>query len=441
MSDLRDIPQVDKIIKNEAFSGFDINLVTLLARQILNEVRAKILNENANFALQEIIDLILNEYHKFNESSLQRVLNLTGVTIHTNLARSVIDKEILSRATPVITGYSNLEYDLKTGSRGNRYDYIGEMIARAFGFDDAIVVNNNASAVFLVLNTFAKGREVVVSRGELVEIGGSFRVPEVMANAGCFLKEVGTTNKTKLKDYEEAISENTAMLVKVHRSNFDIVGFSEEVTANELSKLACEQNLIDYFDLGSGFYGNLPFNLDKNEPDLKNLKDVSLVSFSGDKLLGAVQCGIIVGKKELIAKLRKNQILRMLRVDKVIISLLAESMKAYLNKEFELITTQKLLHKSIKELENLANFINKNLKTPLEIVQTSTFVGGGAMPNKKIPSMALAVSGDAVLNEQKFRQKKVIGRIENDKFLLDLRTLLDEDVNELIKIINETEEK
>jgi len=166
LSDLRDIPQVDKIIKNEAFLGFDINLVTLLARQVLNEVRAKILNENANFELQKIIDLISNEYHKFNESSLQRVLNLTGVTIHTNLARSVIDKEILSRATPVITGYSNLEYNLKTGSRGNRYDYIGEMIARAFGFEDAIVVNNNASAVFLVLNTFAKGKEVVVSKKE-----------------------------------------------------------------------------------------------------------------------------------------------------------------------------------------------------------------------------------------------------------------------------------
>ena len=292
-----------------------------------------------------------------------------------------------------------------------------------------------------MLNTFAKGREVVVSRGELVEIGGSFRVPEVMANAGCILKEVGTTNKTRLRDYEEAISDETAMLVKVHRSNFDIVGFSEETTANELIELASRQNLIDYFDLGSGFYGNLPFNLDKNEPDLKNLKDVSLVSFSGDKLLGAVQCGIIVGKKELIAKLRKNQLLRMLRVDKVIISLLAESIKAYLNKEFELITTQKLLHKSVKELEGLANFINKNLKTPLEIVRTSTFVGGGAMPNKKLPSVALALSGDANLNELKFRQKKVIGRIENDKFMLDLRSLLDEDVETLIKIINETEEK
>ena len=198
MNNLRNIPQVDKIIKNEAFSGLDTSLVTMLARQILDEVRAKILNENASFSGEEIINLILDEYYKFNEASLQRVLNLTGVTIHTNLARSVIDKEILKRATPVITGYSNLEYNLKTGSRGNRYDYVGSLIARAFGFEDAIVVNNNASAVFLVLNTFAKGREVVVSRGELVEIGGSFRVPEVVANAGCILKEVGATNNSRL---------------------------------------------------------------------------------------------------------------------------------------------------------------------------------------------------------------------------------------------------
>ena len=441
MNDLRNIPQVDKIIKNEAFLGLDTSLVTMLARQILDEIRAKILNENASFSGEDIINLILDEYDKFNEASLQRVLNLTGVAIHTNLARSVIDKEILSRATPVITGYSNLEYNLKTGSRGNRYDYVGSLIARAFGFEDAIVVNNNASAVFLVLNTFAKGREVIVSRGELVEIGGSFRVPEVMANAGCILKEVGTTNKTRLKDYEEAISEETAMLVKVHRSNFDIVGFSEETTANELSELASRRNLIDYFDLGSGFYGNLPFNLDKNEPDLKNLKDVSLVSFSGDKLFGSVQCGIILGKKGLIAKLKKNQLLRMLRVDKVIISLLAESVKAYANREFELITTVKQLYKSVDELENTANFINSQLKTPLEIVRTTTFVGGGTMPNKRIPSLALAVKGNANENEAKFRKNLVIGRIEEGKFLLDLRSVLDADVENLIEKINETDEK
>ena len=413
----------------------------MLARQILDEIRAKILNENASFSGDEIINLILDEYYKFNEASLQRVLNLTGVTIHTNLARSVIDKEILKRATPVITGYSNLEYNLKTGSRGNRYDYVGSLIARAFGFEDAIVVNNNASAVFSVLNTFAKGREVVVSRGELVEIGGSFRVPEVMANSGAILREVGTTNKTNLRDYEDAINENSKLILKVHRSNFDIVGFSEDVAMQGLSALAREQNLIDYFDLGGGFYGELPYGLERNEPNLKNLKDASLVSFSGDKLFGSVQCGIILGKRELIAKLKKNQLLRMLRVDKVIISLLAQSVKAYANREFELITTVKQLYKSVDELEKTANFINSQLKTPLEIVRTMTFVGGGTMPNKRIPSLALAVKGNANENEAKFRKNLVIGRIEEGKFLLDLRSVLDADVQNLIEKINETDEK
>ena len=318
---------------------------------------------------------------------------------------------------------------------------MGGLLAELFGFEDAVVVNNNASAVFLVLNTFSKGGEAIISRGELVEIGGSFRVPEVMANSGAILREVGTTNKTNLRDYEEAINENSKLILKVHRSNFDIVGFSEDVPMPDLSALARERNLIDYFDLGGGFYGELPYGLERNEPNLKNLKDASLVSFSGDKLFGSVQCGIILGKKGLIAKLKKNQLLRMLRVDKVIISLLAESIKAYANREFELITTVKQLYKSVEELENTANFINSRLKTPLEIVRTTTFVGGGTMPNKRIPSLALAVKGNANENEAKFRKNLVIGRIEEGKFLLDLRSVLDADVQNLIEKINETDEK
>lgn len=341
----------------------------------------------------------------------------------------------------MITGYSNLEYSVEKGGRSNRYDYVGGLLAELFGFEDAIVVNNNASAVFLVLNTFSKGGEAIISRGELVEIGGSFRVPEVMANSGAILREVGTTNKTNLHDYEEAINENSKLILKVHRSNFDIVGFSEDTAMPDLSALAKEQNLIDYFDLGSGFYGELPYGLERNEPNLKNLKEASLVSFSGDKLFGSVQCGIILGKKGLIAKLKKNQLLRMLRVDKVIISLLAESIKAYANREFRLITTVKQLYKSVDELENTANFINSRLKTPLEIVRTTTFVGGGTMPNKRIPSLALAVKGNANENEAKFRKNLVIGRIEEGKFLLDLRSVLDADVQNLIEKINETDEK
>ncbi|WP_314978895.1 L-seryl-tRNA(Sec) selenium transferase [Campylobacter rectus] len=441
MNELRKLPQIDKFIKNERFSGLDISLLTKVARAELESLRAQILGGQNCPGLDAIVQNTLARYEKASNLSLRNLINATGVIIHTNLGRSAIDPEILRRAQPVITGYSNLEYSVEKGGRSNRYDYVGGLLAELFGFEDAAIVNNNASAVFLVLNTFSKGGEAIISRGELVEIGGSFRVPEVMANSGAILREVGTTNKTNLRDYEDAINENSKLILKVHRSNFDIVGFSEDVAMPDLSALARERNLIDYFDLGGGFYGELPYGLERNEPNLKNLKDASLVSFSGDKLFGSVQCGIILGKKGLIAKLKKNQLLRMLRVDKVIISLLAESVKAYANREFEFITTVKQLYKSVEELENTANFINSRLKTPLEIVRTTTFVGGGTMPNKRIPSVALAVKGNANENEAKFRKNLVIGRIEEGKFLLDLRSVLDADVQNLIEKINETDEK
>ena len=441
MNELRKLPQIDKFIKNERFFGLDTSLLTKVARAELESLRAQILGGKNCPELDVIVQNTFARYEKASNLSLRSLINATGVIIHTNLGRSAIDPEILRRAQSVITGYSNLEYSVEKGGRSNRYDYVGGLLAELFGFEDAVVVNNNASAVFLVLNTFSKGGEAIISRGELVEIGGSFRVPEVMANSGAILREVGTTNKTNLRDYEDAINENSKLILKVHRSNFDIVGFSEDVAMPDLSALARERNLIDYFDLGGGFYGELPYGLERNEPNLKNLKDASLVSFSGDKLFGSVQCGIILGKRELIAKLKKNQLLRMLRVDKVIISLLAESIKAYANREFELITTVKQLYKSVDELENTANFINSRLKTPLEVVRTTTFVGGGTMPNKRIPSVALAVKGNANENEAKFRKNLVIGRIEEGKFLLDLRSVLDADVQNLIEKINETDEK
>ena len=441
MNELRKLPQIDKFIKNERFFGLDTSLLTKVARAELESLRAQILGGQNCPGLDAIVQNTLERYEKASNLSLRSLINATGVIIHTNLGRSAIDPEILRRAAPVITGYSNLEYSVEKGGRSNRYDYVGGLLAELFGFEDAVIVNNNASAVFLVLHTFSKGGEAIISRGELVEIGGSFRVPEVMANSGAILREVGTTNKTNLRDYEDAINENSKLILKVHRSNFDIVGFSEDVAMQDLSSLARERNLIDYFDLGGGFYGELPYGLERNEPNLKNLKEASLVSFSGDKLFGSVQCGIILGKREFIAKLKKNQLLRMLRVDKVIISLLAESVKAYANREFELITTVKQLYKSVEELENTANFINSQLKTPLEVVRTTTYVGGGTMPNKRIPSVALAVKGNANENEAKFRKNLVIGRIEEGKFLLDLRSVLDADVQNLVEKINETDEK
>ncbi|MGP1485547.1 MAG: L-seryl-tRNA(Sec) selenium transferase [Campylobacter sp.] len=443
MSEFRKIPQIDKIVKNSAFIGLQTHLVTKFARAQIDDLRSKISNGDSCPSEDEIIKNILKTYENFNKKTLQSVINATGVILHTNLGRSVISDEILRRASNIITGYSNLEYSLETGSRSNRYDYVGSLAAELFGFEDAIVVNNNASAVFLVLNTFASGGETVVSRGELVEIGGNFRVPEVMVNSGTILKEVGTTNKTNLQDYENAINENTKMLVKIHRSNFEMIGFTKQVKIDEISRLAKQKGLIDYYDLGSGFFGDLPFGLSDKEDSLNVLSKigVSLVSLSGDKLLGSVQCGIILGKKELINKLKKNQLLRMLRLDKVIISLLIQSLNAYANGEFELISTLKMLKTSQDELKKMAQKINMSLKNPLKIVQTSTFVGGGAMPNKQIPSIALVIQGDANVMEEEFRNENVIGRIENDKFLLDLRSVLQKDVEKLIKVINKLDKK
>ncbi|MBE2984056.1 L-seryl-tRNA(Sec) selenium transferase [Campylobacter sp. RM9344] len=435
----QNLPQVDKILNLERFHDAVKPILSEISREILNEQRELLRQTSSCLSKDEIIEKIAQKYREYEQTGFVGVINATGVVIHTNLGRSVIDEQIYDRAKELVCSYSSLEYNLNLGQRGNRYDHISRLLSALFNSEDALIVNNNASAVFLVLNTFAKGGETVVSRGELVEIGGSFRVPDVMSASGTSLKEIGTTNKTKLSDYENALNENTKMLLKVHRSNFDIVGFSEDVGIDEIARLAREKNLLDYYDLGSGYVGELPYNLGKNEPNVSKVlqSGVSLVSFSGDKLFGSVQCGVILGKKELIAKLRKNQLLRMLRVDKVIISLLCESIKAYINKEFTLIPTVNQLYKSTHELEILANVINKSLKKELEIYHTSTFVGGGTMPNKNIPSVALCFEGDAMQNEARFRAKRVIGRIENDKFILDLRSVLDKDVNRLIKIINE----
>lgn len=323
----QNLPQIDKILNLERFKDAIKPVLGEISRDILKEQRELLKLGQNSLSKESIIEKIAQKYEQYKAGELAPLINATGVSIHTNLGRSVIDERIYERAKEIICSYSNLEYNLLSGSRGNRYDYSAGLLSTLFGSEDALIVNNNASAVFLVLNTFARGGETIVSRGELVEIGGSFRVPEVMSASGTSLKEIGTTNKTRLGDYENAINENTKMLLKVHRSNFDVVGFSEDVGIGEISNLAKSKGLLDYYDLGSGHIGDLPYNLDKDEPSVSKIlqSGSSLVSFSGDKLFGSVQCGIILGKKELIAKLRKNQLLRMLRVDKVIISLLCES--------------------------------------------------------------------------------------------------------------------
>lgn len=443
MADFSSLPQIDKIINLQCFKNAPKPVIARIARDIINEQRELLIQEKNALNKEQIIAKITSEYENFKRKSLQRVINASGIVLHTNLGRSVIDKSIYERAKSVICGYSNLEYDLQTGARSNRYDYSGALLSALFGCEDALIVNNNAAAVFLVLNTFAKNAQVIVSRGELVEIGGGFRIPEVMNASGAILNEIGTTNKTRLSDYENAINENTKMLLKVHRSNFQIQGFSSEVSINELANLGKKHEILSYYDLGSGAFSSLNWGLERIQASTTKLlfSGVDLLSFSGDKLFGSVQAGIILANKNLIARLRSNQLLRMLRADKITLSLLCQSVMAYLKNENHLITTQKLINKSLNELESLANALisglNENAKKRVKIIKTSTFVGGGSLPNKQIPSIALKLSGNAKSLQAQFRAKNIIGRIENECFLLDLRALLDDDISALNLALNE----
>jgi L-seryl-tRNA(Ser) seleniumtransferase len=441
MNLFRQIPKVDKLLKNKNLQDIPENVLLYSIHSVLDELREKIKNNQIDKIDEEkIINDIVKKANDILSPSLINVINATGVTIHTNLGRSLIDEEIFNAAKKVSTHYCNLEYDLSKGKRGDRYHHSAKHLSFLFGCEDALIVNNNAAAVFLILNTFAKEKEVVVSRGELVEIGGSFRVPEVMKASGAKLVEVGTTNKTKLKDYEEAINENTAMLMKVHKSNYTIEGFTEEVYIDEIIELSRKYNLLDYYDLGSAYIPKLPYGLSNTEPSIGEIMKLSpsLISFSGDKLFGGVQAGIILGKKELINKLKKNQILRMFRVDKITLSLIQATTLAYIKKEYEKIPTLGQIFISIDVLKQKAKKILS--LTPglrANIKESKTYVGGGTMPNKAIPTVIIEIEGNAVNWERKFREKLVIGRIENERFVLDMRTIQDDEIEKLANIINE----
>src|SRR5574344_2401349 len=398
---LKSIPKVDKFITNKAFEGLSKTLITKITKEVLENLRVEILNKKIDsFDEQTLISNVLRKYENLIQSSLKPVINATGIIVHSNLGRSLLDESLFKNAITIATSYNNLEYSLEEGKRGERYEHITKSLQALTSCEDALVVNNNASAVFLILNTFCKNKEAVLSRGELVEIGGSFRVPEVMTQSGAILKEIGTTNKTHLRDYENAINENTAMLMKVHKSNYSIEGFFSEVSFEDISKIAQKNGLIDYFDMGSGHIYDLPFNLSKDEPSILELmkSNPSLLSFSGDKLLGSVQAGIIVGKKEL---------------DK--------------------IPTLKMLNTKLEILEqranNLKNSIDKFIKC--EVIKSFTMVGGGTTPNKKIPTFALSLEYKNLKAneiEKILRKNLIISRIENDKVLLDFRTILEKDI-------------
>ena len=437
---LKSIPKVDKFIQNKAFKNLLLKLVTKISKDTIEQLRADILSEKVSSVNEKIlIESVLKRYENITTPSLQTVINATGIIVHTNLGRSLISEQTFDKIKDIVTSYTNLEYDLEKGKRGERYSHISKSICELLGCEDVLIVNNNASAVFLILNTFAKNKKVAVSRGELVEIGGSFRVPDVMSNSGAILKEIGTTNKTHLKDYVEACEDNdTAILMKVHKSNYTIEGFTSEVSHQDIVQTAQENGLIDYYDMGSGHMIDLPYNLAQTEPSVKRIMkyNPSLISFSGDKLLGSIQAGIIVGKKKYIDELKKNQLLRMLRVDKITLAILEDTIISLLLDKKEEIPTLQMLFTCTDTLQKRAQELQSSLKNicTTNIIQTDTLIGGGTTPNKKIPTVALQVGFQNLKPnhlEKLFRKNNIIGRIENESFLLDLRSVPEQELNTL----------
>ncbi|NLX61579.1 MAG: L-seryl-tRNA(Sec) selenium transferase [Tissierellia bacterium] len=454
----RYIPKVDEILEDEkvkeSLNRVPRKIVLSSIREELDlfrqEIRSNSLNEEEVIEKSKnIVDIILTRIKDKNSYALRRVVNGTGVVIHTNIGRSLISKEVMENVFEIATNYSNLEYDLTTGERGSRYSHLREILCEITGAEDAMVVNNNAAAVMLVLSTIAKGREVIVSRGELIEIGGSFRILDVMEESGAILRAVGTTNKTHLYDYEGAINENTAALLKVHTSNYRILGFTSQVLAEELYPLKEKYNLPLIEDLGSGVLIDLSKYGLEYEPTVQDSirKGVDIVTFSGDKLLGGPQAGIIVGKKEYIDKMKKNPLTRAFRVDKFTISALEATMRLYLDEEIavEKIPTLKMLSMKANELgkraKTLIKMLNEKIKCDscnIEIVDGYSEVGGGSLPLERIPTKCISIDfGEKNITgfERALREFRIpiISRVYKNKLYLDLRTIREEEYDIVVE--------
>jgi len=437
---LRKIPKVDDLLRSpllaSAVSQWGESAVTESVRAELDRLRQNIRSQ-AVTTLPDRDSLCRSISRKARELALpsfRRVINGTGIILHTNLGRACLSKRAALAVCETSRGYSNLEYDLEAGKRGSRYSHVENLLCRLTGAESALVVNNNAAAVLLVLSALTHGGQVIVSRGELVEIGGSFRVPEIMEACGAQLKEVGATNKTHLPDYERAIGENTRAIMKVHTSNYRIIGFSQTPSLPELVELGHRHGLPVLEDLGSGSLLDLkPFGI-HDEPTVQDsiLAGVDVVSFSGDKLLGGPQAGIILGKKQYLDILKKHPLNRAVRVDKMTLAALEATLREYdAGKESEipviamLAATRDDLHQKARRLADIL----ANTGIPCELIPTEGRVGGGSVPNHSLSSYAVAFRKDATSLERKLRLGTVpiVGRIHDGMYLLDVRTLREED--------------
>jgi L-seryl-tRNA(Ser) seleniumtransferase len=455
---LRRIPSVDELLLRPRLAAYaqrmDRDQLVVLLRDVLSALRAKIAAPQslspavtvAALDFDSIEELIAAEADRVLQPSLQPVINATGVILHTNLGRAPLPASVVEAIKNAATQYSNLEYNLASGARGKRDDHTSELLARLTGAEDAIVVNNCAAAVLLVLAALARAGEVVVSRGELIEIGDGFRIPEIMAQSGAILREVGTTNRTRLRDYESAINENTRVLLRVHPSNFRITGFAEKPTLAELAGLSERSSVPLVEDLGSGSLVDLGASGFAEPTVLHSIEaGVSLVLFSGDKLLGGPQAGIIAGKKDLVQRVRRHPLFRALRVDKLTIAALEVTLNAYLRSAWEEIPAQRMIRTSTQELKQRAdNFVRQvrslvpSSNAKMEIVDGFSLAGGGSTPDQSLPSKIIRVSSAkyaAAKLEQRLRRPangvSVIARVEEDRVILDLRTVFPEQESQL----------
>jgi L-seryl-tRNA(Ser) seleniumtransferase len=444
---LRRLPAVDELLRHpliaEAMGTFPRPLVVRAVRNVLDRIRRAILSDQPSGGSHvpdaaALVHEILAEAERLAAYTLQRVVNGTGIIVHTNLGRSLLCQEALERLQLIGSAYSNLEYDLEAGSRGSRYVHAEAILREITGAEGALVVNNNAGAVLLVLNTLAQGREVVVSRGELVEIGGSFRIPDVMTRSGARLREVGCTNRTHLEDYQAAIGPETALLLKVHASNYQITGFTAEVDLVTLVALGRTHKLPVMEDLGSGCFVDLArFGL-RGEPVVQDSvrSGADVITFSGDKLLGGPQAGIILGRKEIMERLRKSPLTRALRVDKFTLAALEATLRLYRDDETAVraIPTLRMIALDVETLamraQSLAERIRAAVGSGVEVavVDGASQVGGGALPVQNLASKLVALTSrrlSAARLEIIFRgnQPPIIGRVEQERFLVDVRTL------------------
>ena len=420
---LRDLPSVDELLRDERLAAEPHELAVAAARIVLDRARDEI---QAGTTPGPLVDGVLAELAGARAPSLRRVLNATGVLVHTNMGRAPLSEAALERVMEVGRGYSNLEYDLARGERGSRQDHLAPLLRRLTGAEAALVVNNNAAAVLLALAALAEGREVIVSRGELIEIGDGFRIPDVLARSGARLVEVGTTNRTRSADYERAIGPDTAVLLRVHQSNFRVVGFAERPQLAELAEVARRHELPLVDDLGSGALGVVG---DEPTPTESLRTGADLVCFSGDKLLGGPQAGVVVGRADLVERLRRHPLQRALRADKLTLAALEGTLALALDPGTRhQIPVLRMLHEPLEAVraraERLAVLVDG------EVEETVARVGGGALPLAELPSAACAVE-ESLAEPLRLGEPPVIAVVRDGRTLLDCRTLTDPEVDEV----------